>query len=358
MRSVTVNTSKDYSVLIDGNIDGSAEGLLSQAGERIAAACGGTAAALVTDDIVNKLYGDTVEKSLRAAGYAVTRFVFPHGEKSKNTDVYVSLLCALAQANLTRSDVVVALGGGVTGDMAGFAAATYLRGIRFVQIPTTLLAMVDSSVGGKTGVDLPAGKNLAGAFFQPDLVLCDVQTLQTLPDEVFHDGCAEMIKHGVILSAELFELLKEPIRQRMEDVIARNVTIKRDIVTADEKETGIRRILNFGHTIGHGIEKHSNYGVTHGKAVAAGMVIASRGAARMGLCGEDCHREIAQAVRRYQLPADTDIPPDKLIEAAFFDKKRSGQSITLILPEKIGKCAAKSFSLDDLAAFIRLGMRA
>jgi 3-dehydroquinate synthase len=332
--------------------------LLSQAGGKIAAICGGEAAALVTDDVVNKLYGDTVEQSLQAAGYSTTRFVFPHGEKSKNMETYISLLGVLVEANLTRSDVVVALGGGVVGDLAGFAAATYLRGIKFTQIPTTLLAMVDSSVGGKTGVDLPAGKNQAGAFYQPDLVLCDVHALQTLPAEVFHDGCAEMIKHGVILSAELFELLKEPIEQRMEDIIARNVTIKRDIVAADEKDTGIRQILNFGHTIGHGIEKHSSYGVTHGKAVAIGMVIASRGAARMGLCGEDCHTEIVEAVRRYQLPDETDIPPESLIEAAFFDKKRSGQRITLILPERIGKCAAKSFSMDELAGFIRLGMRA
>jgi 3-dehydroquinate synthase len=353
MRSVEVNASKNYSVWIDGS---EGAGLLSQAGDKIAAVCKGEAAALVTDDVVNELYGDTVEQSLKATGYSTMRFVFPHGEQSKNMATYTSLLCALTEANLTRTDLVVALGGGVVGDLAGFAAATYLRGIKFTQIPTTLLAMVDSSVGGKTAVDLPAGKNQVGAFYQPDLVLCDVGALKTLPDEVFHDGCAEMIKHGVILSAELFELLKKPIQSRMEDIIARNVTIKRDIVVADEKDTGIRQILNFGHTIGHGIEKHSNYGVTHGKAVAIGMVIASRGASRMGLCGEDCHAEIVEAVRRYQLPTETDITPESLIKAAFFDKKRSGKRITLILPEKIGKCVAKSFSMDELANFIRLGM--
>jgi 3-dehydroquinate synthase len=352
MRSVEVNASKKYSVWIDGGEDG----LLSQAGKRIAGVCGGEAAVLVTDDIVNEKYGDTVERSLQAVGYVTTRFVFPHGEQSKNIETYVSLLNALTEANLTRSDVVVALGGGVVGDLAGFAAATYLRGIRFVQIPTTLLAMVDSSVGGKTAVDLSAGKNQVGAFYQPDLVLCDAGALETLPADIFLDGCAEIIKHGVILSAELFELLREPIIPQMEDIIARNVTIKRDIVVADERDTGIRQILNFGHTIGHGIEKHSNYGVTHGKAVAIGMVIASRGATRMGLCGEDCHTEIVEAVRRYQLPTETDIPPESLIEAAFFDKKRSGQRITLILPERIGKCVAKSFSMDELANFIRLGM--
>jgi len=349
MRSVVVSVSKEYTVWIGG-------GLLSQTGERVAAACGGEAAAIVTDDNVDKIYGDIVEQSLRAAGYTTTKIVFPNGERSKSMETYGSLLHALARANLSRSDVVVALGGGVVGDMAGFAAATYLRGVKFAQIPTTLLAMVDSSVGGKTAVNLPAGKNQVGVFYQPDVVLCDYETLQTLPMEVFQDGCAEMIKHGVIMSAELFDLLKEPLLPQIEDIIARNVTIKRDVVNADEKETGIRQILNFGHTIGHGIEKHSNYTVTHGKAVAIGMAIASRGASRMGLCSEDCHKEIVEAAKRYQLPYETNIAPELLIEAAFSDKKRKGQHITFILPEKIGKCVLKRFNLDEAAAFIRLGL--
>ena len=349
MRRVDVVTSKEYAVLIG-------EGLLAPAGEKIAAACGGDTVMIVADDIVDGLYGGELEKSLRAAGYATARFVFAHGEQSKNMETYGALLNALAEAGLTRSDIVVALGGGVTGDLAGFAAATYLRGVRFAQIPTTLLAMVDSSVGGKTAIDLPAGKNLAGVFYQPDIVICDINLLDSLPEEVFRDGCAEMIKHGVILSAELFTLLKGSIRLNMEDVIARNVVIKRDIVAMDEKDTGIRQILNFGHTLGHGVEKQSGYAVSHGKAVAIGMVIAGRGAFRMGICDESCHKEIVEAVRHYQLPDRTDIPPDMLIEAAFRDKKRSGRRITLILPEKIGKCAAMSFSLDELASFIKLGM--
>ena len=350
MRCVTVNASKEYSVHIG-------EGLLPKAGEMVAAACGGAAAAIVTDDIVGGLYGDVAERSLKEAGYATVRYAFPHGEQSKNMETYASLLNALAEAHLTRSDVLVSLGGGVVGDLTGFAAATYLRGIRFAQIPTTLLAMVDSSVGGKTAVNLPAGKNQAGAFYQPDIVLCDYGTLETLPDDIFRDGCAEIIKHGAILSPELFELLKEPLGQQIEDIIARNVTIKRDVVAADEKDNGIRQILNFGHTIGHGIEKHSSYSVTHGKAVAIGMAIASRGAARMGACGEDCYMEIVEALKRFRLPYETDIQPEKLIEAAFSDKKRRGQRITLIIPERIGKCALKEFSLEEAEAFIRLGMR-
>jgi 3-dehydroquinate synthase len=343
-----VKASKEYTVWIG-------EGIMSRAGEMIKEACGGDRVMLVSDDVVDGIYGEAVERALRSVGYATSRFVFQNGEQSKNMETYTALLGSLARANLTRSDVVVALGGGVVGDMAGFAAATYLRGLPFAQMPTTLLAMADSSVGGKTAVDLPTGKNQVGAFYQPDIVICDYETLQTLPVETFRDGCAEMIKHGVILSAELFELLKEPLQPQMEDIIARNVTIKRDIVAADERDNGIRQILNFGHTIGHGIEKHSGYSITHGKAVAAGMAIAGRAASQMGLCGEDCYREIVEMLRRFELPHETDISPEQLIEAAFFDKKRSNRQITLILPERIGKCTAKSFGLDELAMLIRLG---
>lgn len=311
---------------------------------------------IVTDDVVNELYADIVELSLMLVGYSVARFVFPPGEESKDMETYEALLHAMAETNLTRSDVLVALGGGVVGDVAGFAAATYLRGIPFVQIPTTLLAMVDSSVGGKTGIDLPTGKNQVGAFYQPDIVLCDIEALQTLPEEIFLDGCAEMIKHGIILSAELFELLKQPILPQVEDVITRNIMIKRDIVTVDEKDTGIRQILNFGHTIGHGIEKLSGYTIPHGRAVAIGMAVASRGAFRLELCGVDCYMEIVEMLKRFQFTLDIAFSPEQLTEAAFFDKKRSGQSISVILPERIGKCVIKSFSMDELADFIRLGM--
>jgi 3-dehydroquinate synthase len=347
MTVVPVNTSKKYDVHIG-------EGLLSQCGKKISAICGGEKALIVTDDTVNRLYGDSVEKALTKEGYSVTRFVFPNGEQSKNITTYTSLLSELSRTNLTRSDVVAALGGGVTGDMAGFAAATFLRGIKFVQIPTTLLAMVDSSVGGKTAVNLESGKNQAGAFYQPDTVICDYSTLETLPQEIFRDGCAEIIKHAVIRDAELFGLLKQPMD--MESIIARNVKIKRDIVAADEKDTGIRQLLNFGHTIGHGIEKHSGYTVTHGKAVAIGMVIASRGAFRMGLSKEDCRGQIAEMAERYRLPGSTDISSEQLIKAAFADKKRSGGKITLVIPEKIGNCYLKSFDMEQLADFIKLGM--
>ncbi|MCL1788980.1 MAG: 3-dehydroquinate synthase [Oscillospiraceae bacterium] len=341
MITVPVSASKEYNVRI-------ASGLLSQSGEIIREVCGGEKAVIVTDDIVKALYGDIVRGALEKAGYLTSWFVFPNGELSKNIDTYIELLSHLSRENLTRSDVVAALGGGVVGDLAGFAAATYLRGVKFVQIPTTLLAMVDSSVGGKTAVNLQSGKNQVGAFYQPDVVICDDDTLSTLRKEVFGDGVAEMIKHAVIKDAELFELLKKPLKPQIETLIARNVTIKRDVVALDEKDLGIRQILNFGHTTGHGIEKLSDYKTSHGSAVAIGMVIESRGEVR---------RQIIEMLKRCDLPVKTEFSAERLIEAAFADKKRSGGKITLIIPDKIGECRLERFGIEELGDFIREGLK-
>jgi 3-dehydroquinate synthase len=338
MTTVDVNVSKKYSVHIGA-------GLLGESGARIARACGGDKAVIVSDDIVNGLYGAVVEQSLKAAGYEVVRFVFKNSEQSKNIETYTALLYAIAQGKLTRGDVVVGLGGGVTGDLAGFAAGTYLRGVKLAQLATTLLAMVDSSVGGKTAVNLPSGKNQAGVFYQPDVVLCDYSTLDTLTEETYLDGCAEIIKHAIIADRDLFELLKNPLKPRIEAVIARNIEIKRDIVAKDETDLGIRQLLNFGHTVAHGIEKHSNYQITHGKAVAIGMVMESRNTA--------CYEQILEMVKRYNLPFCCDIATEKLINAAFSDKKRKGDAITMIVPEAIGKCELKSYTMDEFAELIR-----
>ena len=336
--TVHVNTqSKEYDVFIDS-------GLLSRCGEMLLQVYGGDGSKktlIVTDDIVNGLYGSRVEESLRQSGYNVSRFVFPNGEGSKNINTYIALLNKLASENLTRSDLVVALGGGVVGDLSGFAAATYLRGIGFVQIPTTLLAMVDSSVGGKTAVNLECGKNQVGAFYQPDVVLCDYDTLSTLTEEVFRDGCAEVIKHAVIRDADLFERLKDPLLPQIEDIIARNVAIKRDVVTFDETDLGIRQILNFGHTIAHGIEKHSDYTITHGSAVAIGMVLESHG---------DVRSRIVEMLKRYGLPYELpeSITTANLIEAAFADKKRTSHGITLPVCEEIGTCELRGYDMNEI----------
>ena len=274
--TVTVDASRTYNVLIGtGLID-----CLGQlAGETVAP---GTAV-LVTDDTVNALYGDRAVHSLQSAGFRVHRIVFPHGEESKTLESYMRLLNFCAEVGITRSDCLFALGGGVIGDLTGFAAATFLRGIRFLQIPTTLLAAVDSSVGGKTGVDLPSGKNLVGAFWQPSLVICDYQLLDTLPAPIFADGCAEVIKYAVINDKDLFSLLKKPIKPQLGPIIRRCVENKRDIVRADERDTGCRQLLNLGHTFGHAVEACSNFAISHGSAVAIGINIVSSAAASRGL---------------------------------------------------------------------------
>ena len=220
-----------------------------------------------------------------------------------------------------RDDVIIALGGGVVGDLAGFVSSTYLRGIKFVQIPTTLLAAVDSSVGGKTAIDLKAGKNLAGAFYQPQVVLCDYSTLDTLPEEVFNDGCAEVIKYGVIASEELFEKCFKGIKENIEDIIYECVRIKRDIVAKDEFDIGMRQLLNYGHTIGHAIEACSNYEITHGSAVAIGMILITKAAVKLDICGENTLIRLEKLIKLCGLPYDTHYGVSELYEIMLSDKK-------------------------------------
>lgn len=346
MITVPVKASRDYDIVIGRE-------LLKDAGTYLRKVCECETVMLVCGDIVAGLYAGTVQASLEAAGYRVCRFVYPHGEQSKTAETYFALLNALAENGLTRADCIVALGGGVTGDLAGFAAATYQRGIAYVQMPTTLLAAVDSSVGGKTAIDLPAGKNLAGAFYQPRLVLCDVDTLNTLPEDVFTDGCAEVIKYGVIWSKDLFDRLKQPIKPQIEDIIAKCVSIKRDVVEQDEFDTGLRGILNFGHTVGHAIEKCSDFAVSHGRAVAIGMALMTKATYLAGICKKDCVEEVYGILKRYGLPTQTEYPADALLSAMRSDKKRAGSCITLVLPEAIGKCRLEKLPVEDMDALLR-----
>jgi 3-dehydroquinate synthase len=349
MHTVTVRASKTYEIIIE-------TGLLTDAGARIKNAAGGQVAAIITDDRVAALYAPVLSESLEKNGYRVVCFAFPHGESSKNAGTWMAAVHFLAETRLSRSDVVVALGGGVTGDLAGFAAACYLRGIPWVQVPTTLLAMVDSSVGGKTGVNLPQGKNLMGAFYQPALVLCDPSLLSTAGNEVFADGCAEMIKYGVIADRALFDALAEPSDVRLASRIARCVEIKRDIVEKDEYEVNERKLLNFGHTVGHAIEKLSGYAVPHGHAVAAGMAVITRAAAAMRLCDTSCADELTAMLASYGLPHTAMYPADALFTACLYDKKSADGSITLILPTQIGKCLLRSTPLSELKNILQMGL--
>ena len=351
MRTVRVSASRCYEIHIG-------PGLLAQAGEKIAPFCPGGTCAVVTDDIVDGLYAEVLEKSLRDAGLRSVKFVFPNGESGKNAENYISLLNFLAENRLTRADCVIALGGGVPGDLAGFAAATYLRGVAFVQIPTTLLAAVDSSVGGKTGIDLAAGKNLAGAFCQPSLVLCDTLTLATLPDVQFRAGCAEVIKYAMLFDAELFDdLMVSGLAFHRESVIARCVIFKRDIVADDEFDRGCRQLLNLGHTVGHAVEKLSSYAVCHGLAVSVGMSVIARAAAARGLCSADCARSLDDILIRFGLPIACPYSAGELAQVMRSDKKRRGDSVTLVIPEEVGSCALVELPVAELEAFVEAGLQ-
>lgn len=344
MKTVIVDASKRYEVRIGS-------GLLSQLGLLARSLGKAKGACLVSESNVFPLYGEAAAESLRNAGFTVYSFVFPAGEESKNAKTYLELLNFLADKHLTRSDLIVALGGGVTGDLAGFAAATYLRGIRFVQVPTTLLAAVDSSVGGKTAIDLPAGKNLAGAFCQPSLVLCDTDTLTTLPEDIFRDGCAEVIKYGILYDPILFSHLEEHgLDFEREYVISRCVELKRDVVMEDEFDTGARMKLNLGHTIGHGVEAQSNFTLSHGKAVAIGIAIVSRA------CGCRDASRILSILRQFGLPTSTDVCAEDILSYALSDKKRSADEINLILPNAIGDCSIVPTPVSQLKSFIQAGL--
>ncbi len=351
MTSVKVDASHSYEILI-GN------GILDSLGEYASKALRTPCRALiVTDDTVSELYMERAKSSLCAAGFDTLSFVFPHGEGSKNMQTLVSILEFAAQNRFTRSDCFVALGGGVVGDICGFAAAVYLRGIRFIQVPTTLLAAVDSSVGGKTGVDLEAGKNLAGAFHQPSLVLCDYKTLDTLSPEIFADGCAEVIKYGVINDKAFFEsLANDGIKVQIERVIARCVENKRDIVEKDEFDNGCRQLLNLGHTVGHAIEVCSNLKISHGSAVAMGMVIVMRAAIAEGLCKTRELDALTSLLISVGLPTECGYGARELAEVAAADKKRKGDSLTLVVPYSIGDTRLKKIPVTQLCDFIEKGL--
>ena len=354
---LTIHTERPYPVF-------AGSGLLDDCGRFLAEECGllcgedgSRMVQLVTDDLVAPLYADRVIRSLSAAGCVVKTFVFAHGEKSKSFEMLTGLVGELAQNGLTRRDLVVALGGGVTGDLAGFAASIYLRGIRFVQIPTTVLAAVDSSVGGKTAVDLPAGKNLAGSFWQPSAVICDCDTFATLPENVFADGLAEAVKYGLLCDAGLFEALESFTRgQDMTELTARCIKIKEDFVTGDEADHGKRRFLNLGHTPAHAVEACSDYAVSHGRAVAIGMAMMARASERLGLAKEPFSARLEALLKRFGLPVSTDLPAAQLAKTALADKKRLGDEITLVMPLAIGSCCLHTIKIEELETYFRAGI--
>ena len=349
-RHIPVNASRAYEVTVG-------RGILDTAGKSVRTLVKrATRAALVSDDTVYALYGKRVTASLEAAGLKVSAFVFPHGEAQKSPETLLSLWRFMAKEGITRTDAVIALGGGVTGDLSGFAAATYLRGIAVLQIPTTLLSMVDSSVGGKTAVDLPEGKNLAGAFYQPHAVLCDVDTLNTLPPETFASGMAEVIKYGMIRNEPLFSYLESTDTPDVSAVIAASIEDKRAVVECDERDTGEREVLNFGHTLGHAVEHLSHFSLSHGEAVAVGMMLVTHAAVREGRIDAAVEKRLSALLTRYKLPTNTEESAERILSVAAGDKKRKGDKVTLVLPEKIGCVRREAFTLDVLLSYIKEGL--
>lgn len=349
MKKVTVNASRKYDVVIG-------QGILDSIGKTFFNMLFGSKVMIVSDDNVFPLYGERVRASLESEDFTVTEFIIPHGEHSKSLDSYTALLEALNAAHIERDDTVLALGGGVVGDLAGFAAATYQRGTGFVQVPTSLLACVDSSVGGKTAVNLTTAKNQVGCFYQPQLVLCDTDVLKTLPENEYRNGCAEIIKYGMITDSDLFELIsKEPIKDNFEEIIYRCVSVKRDFVQEDEFDKGRRMMLNFGHTIGHAVEACSGYTVSHGEAVAIGMVAIAKSAVVHGYCTEETSDTLHKLIREYGLPDIVEYTADSLADAIISDKKNINGKIRLIVPQAIGKCIIKEIYRDDLVKWLCLG---
>lgn len=336
MDSVRVNLGeRSYDIAIGS-------GTLGEAGKRVKGLTKNPRVALISNPTVYGLYGEAVSKALRGAGLEPVEVIIPDGEEYKSLLWIEYIWGELLKAKLDRSSLIAALGGGVIGDMAGFAASAYMRGIGFVQMPTTLLAQVDSSVGGKTGVNHALGKNMIGAFWQPSLVWIDVSTLKTLPRREFISGMAEVIKYGIIRDREFFDFLnanRDGILTLREDLLARIIRrsceIKADVVSADERESGLRAILNYGHTIGHAIETATGYTkYLHGEAVAIGMCLAAR---ISGLSDVEAS-EIKTLVESYGLPSElpSGIDPEALLEAMAVDKKSVAGEIRFVLPNSIG----------------------
>lgn len=353
-KCVKINVGSGYNVTIGTS-------LLDSCGEMIKNTVGICRAAIITDSNVEKLYLNKVKNSLVLAGFDVLTFSFKAGEESKNISTLSDILEFLAENNLSRTDILIALGGGVTGDITGFAASIFLRGIRYIQIPTTLLAAVDSSVGGKTAIDLKAGKNLAGAFCQPQSVICDIDTFETLNETELANGVAESVKYGILFDEALFNDFADlnihaltSNKERLINIISKCVAHKGRVVEEDEFDKGERRLLNLGHTIGHAIEKCSDFSIPHGHAVAIGMAMIARAGEAKGITPIGTYKAITDILEKYTLPTTTVFGTKELLSVSLTDKKRTGKTIGLVLIDGIGKCHVQTEPIESLEEYISL----
>lgn len=346
MKKLRVNVGKGYNIFIE-------KGIIDSTGEYVKSVSNAKKICIISETNVFPIYGERVKSSLVNAGYEAYEYIFEAGESSKKASTVISMVEFMAEKEFTRGDLVVALGGGVTGDMAGFAAAIFLRGIDFVQIPTSLLAQVDSSVGGKTAVDLPQGKNLCGAFHQPILVLIDPNTLDTLSPHFFSDGLAEAIKMGCIKSASLFEKIEnQNPREIIDEIIYECDMLKAGVVERDEKEHGERALLNFGHTPGHAIEKLHNFeGVSHGEAVGIGMVMISKAGEENGITEQGTADRIAKVLLKNNLMIKDSNSIEDIVGAMNADKKRTSSAINFTLIHSIGDSYNQKINYEDIPSF-------
>ncbi|MDD7267315.1 MAG: 3-dehydroquinate synthase [Lachnospiraceae bacterium] len=354
MIQIEIKASRCYEVLVAAGLSDSLGTLLK---ERI----GGEKLLLVSDETVFSLYGRQITEVLENKGYVVRNFIVPVGETSKSIGKYCELVEMMANWQMTRSDIALALGGGVIGDLTGFAAASYLRGIRFVQLPTTVLAMVDSSVGGKTAVNLTIGKNLMGVFYQPHLVVVDPSLLRTLPKSVMIDGCAEILKYALLDKPTLLEAVRHCFGEGYQaekqaavcELIADCIRIKQRFVVDDEFDTGSRQQLNLGHTIGHAIESCSNFAVSHGRAVAIGMNLMTGIAGRAGICEPSVLPTLQRVCRQLGLPTETCFRADELLPYLLSDKKRGDTGITVVWPSRLGRCILQTLTIEEFERLLR-----
>lgn len=349
--SIPVAVDRPYDILLGRD-------LLSQAGRLIRQVHQGARALIVSDSNVSKLYAKTVSESLLKAGYrTVSVLTFPAGEKHKRIETVLHIYKALASNHFDRSDIIVSLGGGVSGDLSGYAAATWMRGMAFVQIPTSLLAQVDASIGGKTGVDIPEGKNLVGAFWQPRLVIADIDTLSTLPPAYVTDGMGEVVKTACIGDAELFELLEkdQPFSpDLLLETVRRCMLVKSGVVSRDERESGERKLLNFGHTVGHALEKYQNYeGLSHGAAVAVGMAAVTAASERRGITASGTAARLCALLQKFRLPTVGPVALSEYLDGAKSDKKCQGDELDLVLLRSIGDAFCHRLKTEELSAFLQ-----
>ncbi len=353
MEIVNINTSKEYDVLIGGKLI-EKESEFSNRLVKLYENNDNPKCLVVTDDTVDELHFASLNNVLDSLSLNYKKIVLKNGEASKNFNEYKRIINALADFDLKKNDLVIAFGGGVIGDISGFAASTWLRGIRYIQIPTTLLAMVDSSVGGKCAIDTEFGKNLVGSFWQPSLVATDTNFLDTLPKEILSDGMSEVIKSAILKSENLFEHLENNIYNFDRDyVISEVVRIKNYYVSNDERESGLRQMLNLGHTIAHAIEKLSNYKISHGRSVAIGLDMISKISANKGMMDNNTYERIHSLLKKFDLPTECDYTIDDMINIMGIDKKTHGKNINLIIPSKIGECKIHTIELSQMQNFLK-----